>query len=183
MFRAHVLIVSRAKLYYTASGVITTIGGHPVHGTATYSCDDTRDCIVQFCPPNDEHMCSKHVEAWNKLIIKFSASSWLILINKYKRFVVTILLTHKESFFTRITPHTNSVHVWVCQQATNIWHSHETRDILCWCPEATVSIVTTTSPAAGRCFASTSSHQNLTTASGLFPAANSEDLHTSSVFV
>ena len=39
----------------------------------TYRCDDTRD----------EHMCSKHVEAWNKLIIKFSASSWLILINKY----------------------------------------------------------------------------------------------------
>ena len=30
-----------------------------------------------------EHMCSKHVEAWNKLIIKFSASSWLILRNKY----------------------------------------------------------------------------------------------------
>ena len=29
-----------------------------------------------------EHLCSKHVEAWNKLIIKFSASSWLILINK-----------------------------------------------------------------------------------------------------
>ena len=29
-----------------------------------------------------EHMCSKHVEAWNKLIIKFSASSWLILRNK-----------------------------------------------------------------------------------------------------
>ena len=30
-----------------------------------------------------EHMCSKHVEAWNKLIIKFSASSWLILRNNY----------------------------------------------------------------------------------------------------
>ena len=28
-------------------------------------------------------MCSKYVQAWNKLIIKFSASSWLILINKY----------------------------------------------------------------------------------------------------
>jgi hypothetical protein len=27
-------------------------------------------------------MCSKHVEAWNKLIIKFSASRWLILRNK-----------------------------------------------------------------------------------------------------
>ena len=65
------LIVRRAKLYYTVSGNITPIGGRPVHrlkedsvhGTATYRCDDTRDCIIQFCPPDDEHMCSKHVEA------------------------------------------------------------------------------------------------------------------------
>ena len=35
----------------------------PVHETATYRCDDTRDCIVQFWPPDDEHICSKHVEA------------------------------------------------------------------------------------------------------------------------
>ena len=35
-------------------------------------------CIIQFWPPYDEHVCSKHVEAWNKLIIKFCASSWLI---------------------------------------------------------------------------------------------------------
>jgi hypothetical protein len=35
----------------------------PVHRTATYRCDDTRDCIVQFWPPDDEHLCSKHVEA------------------------------------------------------------------------------------------------------------------------
>ena len=48
-----------------------------------FQCDDTRDCIIQFCPPDDDYMCSKHVEAWNKLIIKFSSSSWLILINKY----------------------------------------------------------------------------------------------------
>ena len=48
-------------------------------GTFTYTFDDTRDCIVQFWPPDDEHLCSKHVEAWNKLIIKFSSSSWLIL--------------------------------------------------------------------------------------------------------
>jgi len=35
---------------------------------------------MQFWPPDDEHMCSKHVEAWNKLIVKqkFYASSWLI---------------------------------------------------------------------------------------------------------
>ena len=46
---------------------------------------DTRGCVMQFWPPDDEHMCSKHVEAWNKLIVKhnFCASSWLITeINK-----------------------------------------------------------------------------------------------------
>ena len=72
MFRAHVLIVRRTKFYYTLSDVITPIDGRPVHnpsraqivhGTATYKCNDTRDCIIQFCPPDDEHMCSKHVEA------------------------------------------------------------------------------------------------------------------------
>jgi hypothetical protein len=35
----------------------------PVHRTVTYRCDDTRDCKIQVCPPDDEHMCSKHVEA------------------------------------------------------------------------------------------------------------------------
>jgi len=35
---------------------------------------------MQFWPPDDEHTCSKYVEAWNKLIVKqkFCASSWLI---------------------------------------------------------------------------------------------------------
>ena len=28
----------------------------PVHRTATYMCDDTRGCIIQFSPPDDEHM-------------------------------------------------------------------------------------------------------------------------------
>ena len=40
-FEHHVLIVRRSKLYYTASGIITPVGGRPVHGTATYRCDDT----------------------------------------------------------------------------------------------------------------------------------------------
>ena len=39
--------------------------------------------LYKFCPPDDEHMCSKHAAAWNRLIVKFSASSRLILINKY----------------------------------------------------------------------------------------------------
>ena len=38
--------------------------------TATYSCDDTRGCVMQFWPPVDEHMCSIHVEEWNKRIVK-----------------------------------------------------------------------------------------------------------------
>jgi len=42
MFRAEVLIVRRAKLFYTVSGIITPI---------------------QFWPPDDEHLCLKHVEA------------------------------------------------------------------------------------------------------------------------
>ena len=37
------------------TGIITPIGVN--------RCDDTRDCITQFLPPDDEHLCSKHVEA------------------------------------------------------------------------------------------------------------------------
>ena len=98
MFRAHVLIIIRWKLHYTASGIITPIGGRlvhrltadlyqPLHETATYRCDDTRGCVMQFWPYDDEHMCSEHVEAWNKLIVKqiFCAWSWLITdIDSYR---------------------------------------------------------------------------------------------------
>ena len=63
MFPANVLTVMRAKLYYTFSGAVTPIGGRPVHVTTIYRCDDTRGCITQFCPHDDKHMCSKHVEA------------------------------------------------------------------------------------------------------------------------
>jgi len=70
MFRAHVLIIRRSKLYYTASGIITPIGGRLVHQTTTYRCDDTRSCVMQFWPPDDKHMCSKHVEHEIKLIVK-----------------------------------------------------------------------------------------------------------------
>jgi len=35
---------------------------------------------MQFLPPDDDRMCSKHVEALNKLIVKqkFCVSGWLI---------------------------------------------------------------------------------------------------------
>ena len=57
-FEHHVLTVRRSNLYYATSGIITLIGGRPmhklredsqpVHGTATYKCDDTRGCVIQF---------------------------------------------------------------------------------------------------------------------------------------
>ena len=57
MFRALCAHHQEVKLYCTASGIITPVGGRPVHRlreeqpvhwTATYRCDDTRCCIVQF---------------------------------------------------------------------------------------------------------------------------------------
>jgi len=70
-----VLITGGLKLYYTTSGIVTPVGGRPLHRynktckikqliptyvnirevlyqpvdrTATYRCDDTRCCIIQF---------------------------------------------------------------------------------------------------------------------------------------
>ena len=48
-----IFIIRRSKLYYTASGTLKPVGGRPVlsqpvHGTATYRCDDTRCCTIQF---------------------------------------------------------------------------------------------------------------------------------------
>ena len=69
-FEHYVLIIRRSKLYYTASGIITLcrwpssaqverrrrVFSQPVRGMATYRCDDTRCCIIQFWPPDDEHI-------------------------------------------------------------------------------------------------------------------------------
>jgi len=65
-FEHYVLIIKTSKLYYTASCIITPVDGRPVHrlredsqslhGKATYRCDDTRCCIIQFWPPDDEHI-------------------------------------------------------------------------------------------------------------------------------
>ena len=52
--------------------------------------------MMQFWPPDDKQMCSKHVEAWNKLILKqkFCTSSWLITeINKV---ICTVSKTSKK---------------------------------------------------------------------------------------
>jgi len=82
----HVLIIRRSQ----------------VHETATRRCDHTRGWIMQFWPPDDEHMCSKHVEAWNKHIVKqkFCASRWLITEINIPRYTVS-----KTSKFIMCVPH------------------------------------------------------------------------------
>ena len=68
----------------------------------TYRCDDTRGCVMQFWPPDDEHTCSKHVEAWNKLIVKqtFCTSSWLITEINILR--CTVSKTSKSRLFVSV---------------------------------------------------------------------------------
>ena len=70
------------KLYYTASGIVTLcrwpsgaqvergVLFQPVQWTATYNCDDTRCCLIQFDLLMMSTYCSKHVKEYNKLIIK-----------------------------------------------------------------------------------------------------------------
>jgi len=80
---------------YLQNCILVILGHH------LFRFDDTRGCVMQFWPPDDEHMCSKRVEAWNKLILKqkFCASSWLITeinilrcaVRKTSKFGVTLL--------------------------------------------------------------------------------------------
>ena len=64
---------------------------------------------MQFGPPDDEHMCTKHVEASDKLIVKqtFCASSWLITeinilrctVSKTSKNLITCLQIYTPFFF------------------------------------------------------------------------------------
>jgi len=74
------------------------------HYHHTYRCDDTRGCVMQFWPPDEEHMCSKHVEAWNKFIVKqkFCASSWLITETNILRCKVSKTSKSLSTCFGRI---------------------------------------------------------------------------------
>ena len=68
----------------------------------TYRCDDTKGCVMQFWPPDYEHMCSKHVEAWNKLTVKqkFCASSWLITEINILGVFVALLFQHAMRYIS-----------------------------------------------------------------------------------
>jgi len=58
------LVIRRSKFYYTACGIITPVGGRPVHlctGSPPTECDDTRCCIIQFLTPDDEHSNARYM--------------------------------------------------------------------------------------------------------------------------
>jgi len=76
-----VLLTVHLSIFISVINQIDAQGGRLVHETATCRCDDTRGCVMQFWPP-DEHMCSKHVEAWNKLIVKQKGFAWSWLITE-----------------------------------------------------------------------------------------------------
>ena len=110
MFRAHVLIVRRAKL------VFYSLWYHHTYRWPSRARDGHLQSVMipetvkyKFCPPDDEHMCSKHVEVWNKLIIKFSATSWLILINKQQM----LIYRHVQSSITILHWHVSVTSVIV----------------------------------------------------------------------
>ena len=137
MFRAHVLIVRRAKIVLYSHWYHHTyrwpsraqVLSQSVHGTATYRYD-TRDCIIQFWPPDDEHLCSKHEEAWNKFIIKFSAPNCLILKNKYN-YVSSAHLKPHEMWLNTYTIFTdcNTSHFLGC----HAMQSSTCSPLLSWC--------------------------------------------------
>ena len=98
----------------------------------TYRCDDTRGCVMQFWAPYDEHMCSKHVEAWNKLIVKqkYCESSWLITeINIL--YVSCIFVAHRQEvyciyIYIYIYAHIRSIYIYIYVYCVYSWY------VLCW---------------------------------------------------
>ena len=48
-------------MYYTASGIVIPVGGRPVRSLRSplSTCARDRCCIIQFLPPDDEHIVLK----------------------------------------------------------------------------------------------------------------------------
>jgi len=113
-----------------------------VHETATYRCDDTTGCLIQFWPPDDEHMWSKYVEAWKeKLTVKqkFCASSCLITeinnqlgcVGKSMLSVGAISIVQKSRacrclvFFLILSQYYNYVLYWIANLSVLTFSHHE----------------------------------------------------------
>ena len=92
MFRAHVLIIRRSKLHYTACGIITPIGGLLVHETACEQAVNTAVwhitllCVHWKTPDDGRRNCTKHVEFYSK--------------NKIWEFIASSSFYYKKGFLT-----------------------------------------------------------------------------------
>ena len=73
-------------------------------------------------------MCSKHVEAWNKLIIKFGASSWLILRNKYI-FPTSLHNTEDQDIGSSFVHCMEAVWINISYVEDKIWKKSERRGL------------------------------------------------------
>ena len=51
------------SLFHASTCFVHMFALHSLWYHHTYRCDDTRGCVMQFLPPDDENMCSKHIEA------------------------------------------------------------------------------------------------------------------------
>jgi len=91
-----VLMFTWIDLAKHVSNILTFYCPWIVHETATYRYDDTRGCVMQFWPPDDEHMCSIHVEAWNKLIVK-QKSLCIKLVNYWDKWIEYFLMSHNTT--------------------------------------------------------------------------------------
>jgi len=73
-----VLIIGWSKLYYEATGIVTLymwpsraqVKRGLCTGRPPTECDDTRRCIIQFEPADDEHIVLETRRGINKLILK-----------------------------------------------------------------------------------------------------------------
>ena len=88
---------------------------------------------LQFWPPDNEHMCSKHVEAWNKLIVKqkFCASSWVITEINILRCTVSKTSKNRSLCYAVVWQHIVGM-VCVCSLCWVRSHSTQ-RTVHSWC--------------------------------------------------
>ena len=86
---------------------------------------------MQFLPFDDEHMCSKHVEAWNKLIVKQKccASSCLITEINILRCTVSKTSKYLARYISKVLKDYNPLYI-ICYTH---WHRTVTAYIIAWC--------------------------------------------------
>jgi len=131
-------ILFHNKFYFMPLHVSSTFAHHQEVKIAlhslwynhTYRCDDTRGCVMQFWPPDDEHMCLTHIEAWNKTYCetKFCASSWL-------NTEINILSWHKRFFllFIEVGVQCNEVKCYRSSHFATIFKSEAAKILLQHC--------------------------------------------------